>query len=68
MKIEILIDNQIINTQIVSEALLPGKPSLSEAKKHALKAALQDRAIKLSDALRATFRVYDVVGKPIDDD
>ena len=68
MKIQILVDNQVVNTQIVSEALLSTTPSVRVAKLLALKQALDDKAIRLSDALRATFRVYDVMGKPLDDD
>ena len=67
MKIQILVDNQVANTQIVSEALLPATPSLAEVKRIALKQALDDKAIRLSEALRATFRLYDVMGNSIDD-
>lgn len=66
MKIEILVDGHVAATQIVSEALYPVKPTLQEAKLIALKAALQDRSIKLSDSLKATFRAFDVMGNPIE--
>jgi hypothetical protein len=68
MKIQILVGGDIVSTQIVSEALHPVSLTVHEAKRIALKAALEDRAIGLSDSLRATFRVFDVNGSPIDDE
>jgi len=68
MNVQILVDNRVVATQAVSDALPAGKPSLRDAKQMALKAALETRSIKLSDALRATFRAFDLAGRPIDDD
>jgi hypothetical protein len=68
MKIQILIDGQVVNTQIVSEALYPVLPTLREAKRIALTAALEDGTLKLSESLRATFRAFDVMGNPIEED
>ncbi|MEO9227935.1 MAG: hypothetical protein ABI216_03130 [Devosia sp.] len=66
MKVEILLDGNVINTQIVSEATYAVKPTLRDAKRLALKAALADRVIQPSHALRARFRVFDVTGHKID--
>jgi len=66
MKVEILVKGRVVNTQIVSE-LLTGKVSLSEAKRLALKAALEDKSIRISEALAATFKLYDVMGAPIEE-
>lgn len=68
MKIQILVDGEVVNTQIVSEALYAVAPTLREAKRIALKAALEDGAVRLSDSLRATFRAFDVTGAPIEED
>ena len=66
MKVQILVDGEVVNTQIVSE-MLNEKASKLDFKQMALKAALEDKAIKISDALRATFRLYDMTGKLIDE-
>jgi hypothetical protein len=68
MKIQILVDGHIVNTQIVSEALYPVPPTLREAKRIALAAALEDGTVKISESLRATFRAFDLMGNPIDED
>ncbi len=67
MKVEILVDGRVLNTQIVSALLHSKDTSIGDFKRLALKAALEDRAIRVSEALRATFRLYDVSGAPIDD-
>jgi hypothetical protein len=67
MKVQILVDGQIVNTQIVSELLLNEKASIRDMKRLALKAALEDKAIRISDSLRATFRLFDVMGEPVDE-
>lgn len=67
MKVQILVDGHVVNTQIVSEELFATKLSTRDAKRIAIKAALEDRAIKLSDSLRASFRLFDVTDKPIDE-
>jgi hypothetical protein len=66
MKVQILVDGQVVNTQIISEEAYAVKPSLRVLKQVALKAALEDRAIKISESLRASFRLFDVMGNPID--
>ncbi len=53
MKVQVLVDGEVVNTQIVSE-MLNEKASKLDFKQMALKAALEDKAIKISDALRAT--------------
>lgn len=65
MKVQILVEGHVINTQIVSTETLVETPSMRDVKRIALKAALQDNAIKPSEALRATFRLFDVMGEPI---
>ena len=67
MKVQILLDGHVVNTQIVSEATYAVTPTVRIAKRLALKAALEDKAIEPSHALRATFRAFDVTGQPIDD-
>ena len=67
MKIQILVDGHVIATQLISEEIYAVKPALREAKLIALRAALEDRTIKLSDSLKATFRAFDVTGEPIDE-
>lgn len=66
MKVQILVDGRVVNTQLVSE-LLNESLSVREAKRLALKAALEDNALKPSEALRVEFRVFDVMGNPTDD-
>jgi hypothetical protein len=68
MKIELLIDGHVVNTQIVSEALYDPRPTVREAKRIALNAALKDGAIKLSQSLQVKLRAYDVMGQPIEDE
>ena len=58
MKVQILVDGRVINTQIVSGLLNEKASSPSDFKRLALKAALEDKAIKISDGLRATFRCH----------
>lgn len=67
MKIQILVDGAVVNTQLVSETLFAVPPTLRDAKRIALRAALEDRAILPSHALRARFLIFDSLGKPIDD-
>lgn len=40
---------------------------MRDVKKLALKAALEDRAITLAQSFGVTFRLFDVMGKPIED-
>ena len=68
MKVQILVDGELVSTQIVSEALYPVPPPLREAKRIALKAALEDGRLPLSESLRATFRAFDLHGEPMDEE
>lgn len=68
MKIQILVDDIVINTQLISVEALGEMPPMSELKKMALKQALEDRAITLSQSLLAKFKLFDVAGNPIFDD
>ncbi len=67
MKIQILVKGRVVNTQIISTETLLEKPSTRDVKRLALKAALEDGAIQPSDALGATFLIFDVMGNPIPD-
>jgi len=67
VKVQILLDNQVIATQIVSVEGLSSKPTLSDIKRIALRAALEDRTIRISESLRATFRLFEVNGDPVED-
>lgn len=66
MKVEIMLDGRVVDTQIVSELLAP-KATTSDLKRMALRAALEDRAIRVSESLRVTFRLFDVTGEPVDE-
>lgn len=68
MKVQILVDEQIVNTQLISVEALGRMPESRELKRMALKAALQDNAISISQSLRASFRFFDVMGEPIEAD
>ena len=68
MKIQILVDDQIINTQLISVESLGQMPAHNVLKLMALRAALDDRAISISQSLRASFRLFDVTGQPIEDE
>lgn len=67
MKVQILVGDQLIATQIVSLERYSIRPSYSDIKLIALRGALEDNAIRISDALRATFLLYDVAGRVIDE-
>ena len=67
MKVQILVGNRVINTQLVSLEAMASKPSAMDVKKLALKAALEDRAIRISDSLQATFLLFDVNGNPTEE-
>ena len=67
MKVQILLGNQLIDTQIVSTEMLAAKPSLADVKRLALKASLEDRKIKISESLQANFRIFDVNGQLLGD-
>ena len=68
MKVQILVDNQVIATQLVSIEAMTVKPSFSDIKKVALKAALEDKTIRISESLRATFRLFEPNGDPIQEE
>ena len=68
MKVQIVVDSEVVTTQIVSEALYPPTLSLRQAKLIALRAALEDRTVTTGEALRATFRAFDTAGLPIEDE
>jgi len=65
MKVQILLDNAVIATQVVSLEGLSPRPSLNDVKRIALKAALEDKTIRISESLRATFRLFEPNGDPI---
>ena len=65
MKVELLLDGRVINTQIISTEPMATKPSLDRVKRLALQAALEDNAIRISESLRLSFRLFDVGGQPI---
>ena len=67
MKVQILVNGQVVNTQIVSLERYDPKLSHTQIKRIALEAALEDRAIRISDGLVATFKLYDIDGRPIDE-
>ena len=60
MRIQILIDKKVVSNQDADQLSIP------DAKLLALKAALANKELRLSESLRATFRVLDAAGNPID--
>ena len=67
MKVQILIDGEVVSTQLISVEALGAAPPSHDLKRTALKKAIEDRAITISQSLRASFRLFDVSGKPLDD-
>ena len=67
MKVQILLNDQVLNTQLVSIEALGKDVPPAEIKRLALKAALDDRAISLGQSLQVSFRLFDVMGRPLDD-
>ena len=67
MKIQIILAGQVIDTQIISTEPMMVKPSVNELKRLALKASLEDKKIRISVSMVATFRVFDVFGNPTED-
>ena len=65
MKVQILVDGQVIATQLVSIEAMSVQPTFKVIKTIALKAALEDRTIRISDSLRAEFRFFDPSGAQI---
>ena len=68
MKVQIVLDNAVIATQIVSIEGVSPKPSLSAVKRLALNAALEDKTIRISESLRATFRLFEPNGDLVSED
>jgi len=68
MKVQILVGDRVVATQLVSLETFATKPSLDEVKRIALKACLQDGTIRISESLRATFRLFEVNGDRVDED
>ena len=68
MKVQILVDGQVIATQLVSIEAMSVQPTFKVIKAAALKAALEDRTIRISDSLRAEFRFFDPSGAQIAED
>lgn len=66
MKVQILVGEEVVNTQLVSEEALGRTPTARELKLMALRAALEDEAITLSQSLQARFRFFDVMGQPFE--
>ncbi len=68
MKVQIIVGDQVVNSQLISVEALGRMPPVRELKRMALKAALADGAITVSQSLQANFKLFDVMGQPIDDD
>jgi len=65
VKVQIIVAGQVVNTQLVSIEILAAKPTYTEVKRIALKAALEDRMITIPQSLKATFKLFDPSGAPI---
>ena len=68
MKVQILVDDQVVATQLISIESFATEPTMREIKRLALKRALEDRTISISQSLMAGFRLFDVMGRPIEDE
>ena len=66
VKVQILLGGQVVATQLISIESFAVQPPMREIKRLALKRALEDRTISISQSLQATFLMFDVMGKPID--
>ena len=67
MKVQILIDGNVVATQLISVESFAVPPPMREIKRLALQRALEDRTISISQSLSASFLLFDVTGKPIDE-
>ena len=67
MKVQILLDGQVVATQLISIESFAVQPPMREIKRLALKRALEDRTISISQSLSASFLLFDVTGRPLDD-
>lgn len=68
MKVQILVDDQVVATQLLSLESFATEPPMREIKRLALKRALEDRTISISQSLVASFRLFDVMGQPIEEE
>lgn len=68
MKVQILVDDQVVATQLISIESFATEPTMREIKRLALKRALEDRTVSISQSLVAGFRLFDVMGRPIEDE
>lgn len=68
MKVQLIVDGQVIATQLVSIEAMSVRPTFKAIKAMALKAALEDRTIRISESLRAEFRFFDPSGAQIHED
>ena len=67
MKVQILLGDQVVATQLISIESFAVQPPMREIKRLALQRALEDRTISISQSLQATFLLFDVMGRPIDE-
>jgi hypothetical protein len=68
MKVQILVGDKVIATQLVSIEAMSVQPTFKAIKAMALKAALEDRTIRISESLLAEFRFFDPSGAQIYED
>ena len=68
VKVQILVDDQVVATQLISIESFATEPTTREIKRLALKRALEDRTITISQSLVAGFRLFDVMGRPLDEE
>ena len=68
MKVQILVSDKVIATQLVSIEAMSVQPTFKAIKAMALKAALEDRTIRSSESLLADFRFFDPSGAEIHED
>jgi len=67
VKVQILLGDKVVATQLISIESFAVQPPMREIKRLALKRALEDRTVSISQSLQATFLLFDVMGRPIDD-
>ena len=67
MKVQILLDGSVVATQLISVESFAVPPPMREIKRLALQRALEDRTISISQSLSASFLLFDVTGRPIED-
>ena len=64
MRIQIFYQGQMLDSREV--AVLGNPPDFRKAKKHALKLGIDGGQVRISEALGASFRVFDDSGQPVD--